>query len=64
MRSIPQAEPAAQTSITLHARAVGQLLFEFVRTDCFVRAFAASLGTHPVGDRAILTFSNEQRAWR
>jgi len=30
---------------TLHARAVSQLLFEFVQTDCFVRAFAATLDT-------------------
>jgi len=49
---------------TLHARAVSQLLFEFVQTDCFVRAFAASLDSPADITQAILTFSNEKGAWR
>lgn len=53
-----------RTRATVHARAVSQLLFEFVQTRCFARAFAASLATPPAGNRMILTFSNEQRAWR
>jgi len=53
-----------RTRLTVHARAVSQLLFEFVQIPCFVRAFAANLGHSSPNGRAILTFSNEQRAWR
>lgn len=50
--------------MTVHARAVSQMMFEFAQTACFVRALAADLADPPTGDNFIMTFSNEQAAWR
>ncbi|WP_269288755.1 hypothetical protein [Streptomyces sp. H39-C1] len=49
---------------TLYSPAVRQLLLEFIHTRCFVRAFAAELARPGRSRHNLLTFSNEQAAWR
>jgi hypothetical protein len=50
--------------LTVHAGAVTQLLTEFVDTECFVSAYAQSYETDQRMGAQVLTFSNEQAAWR
>lgn len=50
--------------MTVHAAAVSQTLHEMVRTDCFVQAFAADVALTDEAGSFVLTFSDEQGAWR
>jgi hypothetical protein len=54
---------SGDTKMTVHTSAVSHLLSEFVRTDCFVKAFAADISSATSG-QFVLTFSNEKAAWR